>query len=258
MNSLFKRFLKHQREIRDLIKIMPLGDALKLALRKQGHDEIRIHLFPINRDVNIRFGTSDLNCLKKVFLSREYATPFDIRPKVIVDAGANIGMATLYFATQYPAAKIFAIEPEPSNFKILQQNCSGLANVILIEAALWPIEQMVSIANPQDEKFAFTVAPSTGESPSVDKVLTVTIQDLLKKITASRIDLLKLDIEGAELELFSNYPEAWLKKVQVIAMELHDRFRAGCSNAFYSAIVKHKFRQEVNGENIFVMFDHAE
>ena len=233
---------------------MPLWDALKLAGSAPGGGEIRVHLFPAKREVLIRLGTSDLDCLKKVFLFKEYSMSFEISPKVIVDAGANIGMATLYFAIQYPQASIIAIEPESSNFKILKQNCSGLSNVTVLEAALWPLEQPVGITNPHDEKYAFSVGAITEEISSTARIPTINLPDLLKKTPNGRIDLLKLDIEGAELELFSINPESWLNKVQVIAIELHDRFRDGCSKAFYSAIVKYKFFQEIKGENIFIKF----
>lgn len=257
MNSPWKRFLRFQREVRDLRKIMSLRDAWRLASSQQGSGEIRIHLLPARREALIRLGTSDLNCLKKVFLSGEYALPFKISPKFIVDAGANIGMATLYFAAQYPEANIIAIEPEPSNFKILRQNCAGLANVTLLEAALWPIEQPVGIANPQVEKFAFAVA-AAGVGSAAGGIKTINVPELLKKTAGGRIDLLKLDIEGAEWELFSINPESWLDKVQVIAIELHDRHRDGCAKVFYSAIVKHKFTQEVNGENVFIKFENSQ
>jgi FkbM family methyltransferase len=241
-----------------LRKIMPLRDAWRLAGSRKSSGEIRVHLFPARRDVLIRLGTSDLDCLKKVFLATEYSLPFKFSPKVIVDAGANIGMATLYFATQYPGARIMAIEPEPSNFKILQQNCSGLANVTLLEAALWPLAQPVGIMNPQDEKFAFTVAAVVGEGSLAGRIPTVNVPELLKKTAGGRIDLLKLDIEGAEWELFSINPESWLDKVQVIAIELHDRHRDGCAKVFYSAILKHKFTQEINGENVFIKFENSQ
>ena len=233
---------------------MPVRDALRLALSRSVTGNIRVHLFSIRRDVLIRRGTSDLDCLKKVFLYEDYFLPFKITPKVIVDAGANIGMATLYFATQYPEARIIAIEPEPSNFKMLQMNCSGLANVTLLEMALWPLAQPVDIQNPQEEKWAFSVAAET----SGGRISTINVPELLEKTADGRIDLLKLDIEGAEWELFSRNPESWLSKVETIAIELHDRYRAGCSKAFYSAILKHEFRQEVKGENIFIKFKRPE
>ena len=258
MNSLLTHFLQFQREVRDLRKIMSLRDAWRLAGSKNDTGEIYVHLFPIRRDVLIRLGTSDLNCLKKVFLTMEYSMPFKISPKVIVDAGANIGMATLYFAAKYPKANIIAIEPESSNFKILQHNCSSLSNVTLLEAALWPFEQTVVIANSQNEKYEFSVAAMTGDGSLAGGIPTINVPALLKKTADQRIDLLKLDIEGAEWELFSTDCESWLNKVQVIAIELHDRYREGCSKVFYSAIIKRKFKQEINGENIFIKFENTE
>jgi hypothetical protein len=82
----------------------------------------------------------------------------------------------------------------------------------------------------------------------------ITITDALSYINEERIDLLKLDIEGSELELFTRHSEQWLNRVRMIAIELHDRFRPGCSEAFYSALHGRKFIQEISGENIFIHF----
>lgn len=255
MNSLLKHLLRFQREVRDLNRIMPFRDAWRLAGRQKPEAEISIYLIPAQRNVIIRPDTSDLECLKKIFLSEDYCLPFKISPKVIVDAGANIGMATLYFATRYPEASIIAIEPESSNFKILEQNCAGLPNVTLLNVALWPSEQSVQITNPGDEKWSFVVSGSAEKGSSTQNVPIISVEGVLRKTPDGNIDLLKLDIEGAEWELFSINPEKWLNNVQTIAIELHDRFRNGCAQAFYSAIAKRKFRQEVKGENIFVKFD---
>jgi FkbM family methyltransferase len=58
-------------------------------------------------------------------------------PKTIVDAGANVGFTTLFFASQYPHARIIAIEPSPRSVELLRMNVAGLPNVTIVEAALW-------------------------------------------------------------------------------------------------------------------------
>jgi hypothetical protein len=85
-------------------------------------------------------------------------------------------------------------------------------------------------------------------------VPSVTIGDILRESGFDHIDILKLDIEGAEKELFREGWEEWLPKVRMIVIELHDRFVPGCSQSFYSAILKRPFRQEVNGENVLIRF----
>jgi hypothetical protein len=83
---------------------------------------------------------------------------------------------------------------------------------------------------------------------------SVTIPELLARIPSGRINLLKIDIEGAERELFQANAGEWLSKVDVLVIELHDRFKQGCSKAFYSAICNRDFHQEQVGENIYIYF----
>ena len=85
-----------------------------------------------------------------------------------------------------------------------------------------------------------------------------TIGDILHHYDASRIDLLKLDIEGSELELFGKETANWLDRVEIIAVKLHDRFRPGCAHALYSSLAPRTFVQEIRGETIFIKISGAD
>jgi len=232
---------------------MPTSHALRLASPKARPCQLEIYLTPIKRKVILRRGTSDLFCLQNVFLDQEYTTPFQVDPRVIVDGGANIGMTTLFFSQKYPRAKIVAIEPESSNFEILKKNCSGLSNVVLIHAALWPTDQDLVIQDPTLEKWAFSVDVKKNGSGS-ELVRAVTVPALLRQLGIEYIDILKLDIEGAERELFKEGTESWLGSVGQIIIELHDRIVSGCASAFYSKIARYPFNQATRADNVFINF----
>lgn len=83
------------------------------------------------------------------------------------------------------------------------------------------------------------------------EVRAVTIDELLQSGNGN-IDILKLDIEGSEADLFASNDTSWIRRVKVFAIELHDRLRPGCSKSFYSALGKFDYHQEVRGENVFV------
>jgi FkbM family methyltransferase len=227
------------------------ADAIRLtAPRATDHVETNVFLRELNRYVTIRPGSSDLRCLAKVFVDYEYDIPFETNPRLIVDAGANIGLATLYFSSKFPETKIIAIEPEPSNYDLLVRNCSGMANVTLWHAAVWNTDTSLQIANPDAEKWAFTVTPGTLNGSGIK---ALTIPQILAQSGHDTIDILKLDIEGAERELFRDGCEEWLPRVKMIVIELHDRFAPGCSRAVYSKLCQMAFHQEIRGENIFVL-----
>jgi FkbM family methyltransferase len=254
--KLFQRLMRLPLRISELRQIMSLKEVMRVALAPRRGEETRIHLSPSGHDVVLRCGTSDLPCLEKVFRMQEYKTPFPTEPKVILDVGANIGMATLYYSQAYPKAKIVAIEPESSNYRILVKNCGALPNVTLIEAALWSEERPLVIQNPNAEKWMYSVAAVQSPSGSgLQEVKAVTIPGIMRSLGVDHIDILKLDIEGAECELFNDGAQAWLGAVGQIAIELHDRLRPGCTRSFYAAVSLRPFIQAIVGENTFIKFE---
>ena len=185
--------------------------------------------------IYLRLGTSDIGFYDEIFVRRVYDLSSAQSPQMIVDAGANIGLAGRYFAGQYPQARILAIEPARANFGQLCKNVAGYPQITPIQAALWDTIGKIDLSNPFGRHGTFrTWNVASSPTPVLERVPAVTIPDLLATYNLERIDLLKIDIEGAEVELFSNAAN-WIDRVGVIVIELHDRFRRGCALNFYSA-----------------------
>jgi FkbM family methyltransferase len=244
------------RRIVKLRRVLTTVDAVRLAVWYSLPGEISVLVPQLGRKILIRGRTTDLRCFEKVLVDREYDSPFQLNldPKLIVDAGANTGIATNYFAAIFPRARIVAIEPEAGNAEILRRNCSGLANVSIHEAAIWPTKDRIQLVDPGIGAWAYAVRDGR-EAKNIGLVETITIEQILHQY-GSRIDILKLDIEGAELELMRS--SSWLDYVDTIIIELHDRYKAGCAQSFYTALAGRAFRQEIKGENIFVDLRVAE
>ncbi len=110
--------------------------TLKLYMKKLGWQGVKLYLikkikFPRRIIVNLpqskgslflRPNTSDLDVFQQVFIEEEYEFALDRDPEVIIDAGSNIGLASIYYSIKYPDAKIIAIEPEGSNYILLKEN----------------------------------------------------------------------------------------------------------------------------------------
>jgi FkbM family methyltransferase len=202
--------------------------------------------------VNVRLRTSDVSVFQGIFLEGAYDLSFlNLNPKTIIDGGANVGFSSIFFAHAYPQARIFAIEPEESNFRMLLENTKFYPNIVPIRAALWHREGKLRIENLKADKWSFTVTESTENEDSGD-VDALTIDRLLAMSETETIDVLKLDIEGAEAELFCANYENWIEKTSVIIIELHDRFRKGCSDAFYSATARHNFQKKERQEHVIL------
>lgn len=204
------------------------------------------------RQLQVRLGTSDINVFVHIFRWGEYAWEFAESPRVIVDAGAYTGLSTAFFALRYPAAKIIAIEPDEANFQLLRRNTAAFANVQAVRAALWVEGGSVALADPGYGPWGLRLAGPSGDGTTVP---AITMDDVLRDYQLDTIDLLKVDIEGSEKELFAA-ADSWIGRVDAICLELHDRFKPGCSRAFYRAIGD--FGTEFRlGEDVLVLRDES-
>ena len=108
------------------LRIGGLGAAVPLlrSMISDGYHVATIRRRDVRHPFSIRVRTSDYSCFRQVFVLQEYALDARWQPKTIVDAGANIGLASIYFANAFPSSRIVAVEPERGNFRLLQKNCA--------------------------------------------------------------------------------------------------------------------------------------
>jgi FkbM family methyltransferase len=197
----------------------------------------------------LRPRTSDLPMFSQTFIEQQYAFDLNKELLTIVDAGANIGTACCYFATRFPNARIFALEPDRSNYEMLCRNVAHLPQVMPMHAALWSKRGTLQLVSSGRHKSQIEVCES--DSPN-DKgaVDCVAMSDLLSDHALQFIDLLKVDIEGAEKIIFET-AGSWIARVGTICVELHETIAPGSTRAFYRATAG--FARELrSGENIVV------
>jgi len=224
-----------------------LGASI-LARVVLGHGPGWFPLPKLRGQMLLRRHTSDIAAFEQVFIDREYDFPLaDIDPKFIIDGGANVGCASVFFAHKFPQASIWAFEPENSNYEILEQNGRRFGNVTTMKAAIWNSDTHVEIQNPGDEQWAFRVQETA--SSGCAQIQALSIPSIMKMAGTDRVDILKLDIEGAERDLFDEYTEEWIGKVGIIIVELHDWIRPGCSDALAIATKGLSWERSRFGEN---------
>jgi FkbM family methyltransferase len=195
----------------------------------------------------LRNSQSDLISFREIFFKKEYAIqlPANFKPTVIIDAGGNIGLTSVYFATQYPEAKIICIEPDENNYLCMIKNVGAYSNITPIHGALWHALEKLTLSNKGYGNRGFMLEQGTD-----NLIPTVTINHLLNQFNLSHIDILKIDIEGSEKEVFSGEIESWLPKTKCLVIELHDRMKPGCSKAVFQAINQFDFSLSIKGENL--------
>lgn len=225
-----------------------LAGAATLVRAVCGRGSVWLPLPGRNEQILLRRHTSDVAAFEQVFIDLEYDLQLgDLCPKLIIDGGANVGCASIFFASRFPQASIWAFEPERSNYNILERNCKRFDNITAMNAAIWSSDTQVEIQNPDDEKWAFRVREASANGQS--RVQALSIPSILKMTGADRVDILKLDIEGAERDLFEGNVTQWIDRVGVIIVELHDWLRPGCSDALSRATGTPDWKRSRMGEN---------
>jgi FkbM family methyltransferase len=137
-----------------------------------------------------------------------------------VDIGAHIGLFSVFASRTLHARRIIGVEPDPANFELLSRNISAnnLENATLVKAAL---------ADETGERRIYTNPSNTGghsfspRGASSRPVITVSLMELFNSSGVSECSLLKMDCEGAEMEILESAPDELLRIVSAISLEYH-------------------------------------
>jgi FkbM family methyltransferase len=203
----------------------------------------------IKYPIYIRKFTTDYDMYQQVLLHNDYHN-VNIKPEIVVDAGCNIGLFTILVKNLFPMASVICLEPDGSNVQMMRKNLAPYDNVYIEHCGLWSNDaKLVVTEHTSDNKCGIIVEESL--NGDVDGIC---IDSLMAKHNLSHIDILKLDIETSEKQVFSSNYERWLPKVKCLVIEFHDRMQEGCAQAFFIAINKvyKRWYYDITGENTIV------
>ncbi|MCL4313593.1 MAG: FkbM family methyltransferase [Actinobacteria bacterium] len=198
-----------------------------------------------NQSILLRPGTSDPQVFMEVVTFGEYDFAYPTLPRHIVDLGANIGITVAWFAERFPGTHILAVEPDEENFKLLAKNTCQYPNITLRQLAVWSKPTKLALLDTGLGPWSYYTRP-VDEYVEQDKSIlrkkinynqTVdgcTIDQLLNEAGIDRVDILKIDIEGSEVEIFAD-ASAWISKVDTIVIELHENLFPGVTKIFNKA-----------------------
>jgi len=167
---------------------------------------------------------------------------------LVVDCGANIGAATKYFALEFPEALIVGIELESENSKLACKN-NPEKNISIINAAIGCETGYVGIANENEcNKDSFRVGLEKGSN----RVLMMSMQEVIKKFDNAVPFIVKIDIEGFEKELFAKNTE-WMYDIELITLEIHDWMlpKESSSSSFLKEHAMLKRDMHLRGDMVF-------
>ena len=213
-----------------------------LAKRVGWHDGVSLKLHPANllHPIELRINSTDVDVYRQVLVEEEYGAAADGHMGTIVDCGANVGYTSAYLLSRFPDARVVALEPFPANAELCRRNLAPYGQrATVIEAAVWSHGGRLVLDHAGGNEWGVRVraarAGEIGEIEAVD----------LPSLGLNRIDLLKIDIEGSEANLFGGGTERWLPHVSNIAIELHGD---ECAERFSRAMANYSYTLSHSGE----------
>jgi len=219
-------YMRDSRSPLDFFNLM----RVRMALSKLGgvvcphpiSPDVYLHTFGKNA-LRIRSHTTDISVLNEILVSAGYDALLrhpPAEPRLIVDLGANTGLVDRWLLSHFPSVDIIAVEPEPGNAATLRTNVAGLP-VKVIEACIGATARTVTLHTTSGEH-GFTMIGEPAVGSVTFQVPVITMETVLQDI--SKVDLLKVDIEGAEEELFADCAD-WISKVELLLVECHANYK---------------------------------
>lgn len=171
-----------------------------------------------NMEITYRFNRGDLQSIREVLIDECYSCELPIRPRTLLDLGANIGLFSIWAFRQFDLEQIVAVEPSKANVLLAGRN---------FEANGISAEVVCAAVGAHDGEACFEPARHSNlgrivpEGSHGEKVPVVAIQKLLRRFPRGRVDLVKMDIEGGEAALLGD-DVTWLNQAGALLIEWHD------------------------------------
>lgn len=179
-----------------------------------------------------------------------------VRPSLIIDAGANIGASAVYFSNIFSNSVIFTIEPDITNWHLLEINTNGL-NIFNFNGAIADVDGELVFEDPGRSDWGFMTKRinDLDKTVNIKKVKSISPSSIISHSANQNTTplILKIDIEGGEDALF-NGDTNWLNTFPLVIIELHDWMLpfGGSSRNFIKSVAQHDFDFIYRGENIFL------
>jgi len=218
----YLKLLKHFRNGAALSWAHHRRDARDVAVFWDGHKIT---------NANSRVGFVDT--LVEIWGAEEYTRDF-YAPNdgdVILDVGANVGLFSIWVSRHARQARVYAFEPFPENFDAFRQNLQGWAHEIVPhKLALGSENGLGTMLDGGDRSLDHQLTTRT-DAPNGLTVETIDFAHALELTQSDEIDFLKMDIEGAELDVLGATSPEQLRRIKRISLEYHDNIRPGTSKA---------------------------
>jgi len=219
----------------------------KLGLR--GPDRWRVRPRQVRHALTARLrGSSDMDVFEQIFIGQEYLSLRSLKDvSLVLDLGANVGYSSAWFLNCFPNSRVVALEPDDRNVEISRVNLKPYGErAMLVHGAVWSESTSLKLwkgAFRDGREWATQVvqplASSGGDVQAWD------VGSLIDMAGVGKADLLKVDIERAELAVFGETARTWLPRIRNICIELHG---PDCEKVFFQALAGFDYSLEYSGE----------
>jgi FkbM family methyltransferase len=222
---------------------------LKQKLRLGGQEVVRLRPRQAQRPLTVHLGaTSDLMVFRQIFIQEEYACLRDLPDdSLVIDLGANVGFSSAYFLSSFPASRVVAVEPVERNIAVCKENLApyGLRALVLHGAAWSECTRLCLSTDVFGDGLEWSRQVRRPAELEIADIEAWDVGTLIDMAGAEKVDLLKVDIEKGEIEVFGPKSRQWLPRVRNICVELHGR---DCEQAFFSALADFDYNPEQSEE----------
>lgn len=212
-----------------------------------------------HHDLTVQGDSTDLLLVESILVGRfinkrwmgeynqveEYLKELPRNP-VIVDAGANIGLFSRLVLKKRPDANLYAIEPEDNNYQLLKANTKSYA-VTTIREGIWSHDCNLKVVPRDTGDWGFIVKEVSKQDSNTINATSIT--SLAGRYKLNRIDLLKMDVEGSEYEIFNSGNLEWLDLCNAIVIETHDHIIKGADELVNKILSDKGFVKYIYEEN---------
>ena len=195
--------------------------SLHNLLSSSGNEPVPVRIRALAGDeVWIRPGSSDRMVVMDTFLRRLHLPPRGADVRTIIDLGGNTGLTARHLAHRYPEAEILCVEMDAGNAGLARRNLAPVGDrARVLEAAAWKASGFVSYSLSPGAEWAASI-----ESRGDRHAVAMSLDEITRGFT--RVDFLKMDVEGSEADLLGA-PGPWIQKVRDIKVEVHEPYSIG-------------------------------
>jgi len=172
-------------------------------------------------EVWMRRHTTDIPCFHEIFFQEIYRLPSGHNPRTVIDMGANIGLASLFFCANYSDTVVYAFEPMQANYEVLKLNVQNFSSRIhCCPFGLSNKSEDTTFSIPAPGRFWDFRRKIDETGKFAETISLQNARDVFQDLQINNIDVLKIDVEGSEYAIFDSLRD-YIPSIGILIGELH-------------------------------------